>query len=103
TSAALAQTSASAPIDYARLATRIVAALKPGRGERVLMRTDPGYFTGLVGPLQQQLRAAGASVLDPLPVETILTPSVIDRADVFIELPISDSGRQLTAPESAVL
>ncbi len=103
TSAASAQTSASAPINYGQLAKRIVAALKIDRGERVLMRADPTYLTGLVVPLQQQLRSAGASVLDPLSVETILTADVVDRVDVLIELPISDSGRQLTPPESAVL
>lgn len=103
TSAAFAQTSSSAPIDYGRAATRIVASLKLQRGERVLMRTDPTYFTGLVGPLQQQLRSAGASVLDPLSTEKILTADIVARTDVFIELPISDSGRQLAPPESAVL
>jgi hypothetical protein len=90
-------------INYDRLATRIVSALKLRQGERVLMRTDPTYFSEIVSPLQRQIRAAGGRDLEPLPAGQILTAEMIQSADIFVELPISASGRPLTAPESAVL
>jgi hypothetical protein len=94
---------ASHPINYDGLATRIVSALKLGQGERVLMRTDPSYFSEIVAPLQQQIRAAGGRPLESLPVGQTLTAEIVRPADIFVELPISESGRQLSAPESAVL
>jgi hypothetical protein len=90
-------------IHYDRLAARIVSALKLRQGERVLMRTDPAYFSEIVAPLQQQIRTAGGTALEPLPVTQILTTEVVQRADIFIELPIGELGRQLTARESAIL
>jgi hypothetical protein len=53
--------------------------------------------------LQQQIRAAGATALEPLPAGRTLTAEIVQPADIFVELPISESGRQLTAPESAIL
>jgi hypothetical protein len=100
-SSAAAQTKST--INYDRLATQIVSALKLRKGERVLMRTDPTYFSEIVSPLRQQLRAAGGTVLDPLPVGKTLTAEIVQPADVYVALPISESGRQLTAPESAIL
>jgi hypothetical protein len=90
-------------INYDRLATRIVSALKLRRGERVLMRTDPSYFSEIVSPLQRQIRAAGGMALEPLPVGRTLTAEIVQPADVFVALPVSESGRQLTAPESSIL
>jgi hypothetical protein len=90
-------------INYEQLATRIVSALKLRQGERVLMRTDPSYFSEIVSPLRQQIRAAGGTALEPLPAAAILTPEIVQPADVFVVLPISESGRQLTAPESAIV
>jgi hypothetical protein len=90
-------------VDYERLAARIVSALKLRRGERVLMRTDPAYFFEIVGPLQQQIRAAGGTALEPLLVHQDLTAEILDRTDIFVALPIHPSSRGFTTAESASL
>jgi hypothetical protein len=90
-------------IDYEGLAAKIVAALKLGQGERVLMRTDPTYFAEIVDPLRQRIRAAGGTPLEPLPVGKTVTAELVKAADVFVELPISESGRRLTTPETEIL
>lgn len=90
-------------IDYDQLATRIISALKLRRGERVLMRTDPSSFSEIVRPLQQHIRAAGGTALEPLPAVQTLTAEILQPADIFVQLPIGESGRQLTASESAIL
>jgi hypothetical protein len=90
-------------LNYDRLAAQIVSALELRQGERVLMRTDSSYFRAMVSPLQKHIRAAGGTALEPLPADRTLTAETVNPADVFVELPISESGRQLTAPESAIL
>ena len=72
------------------MAARIVAALKPSRGERVLFGADPAYFQELVGPLRRRLREAGA-------VET----SDLESADIYLWLPLGS--REITPAERAAL
>ncbi len=67
---------AAAPLDYDRMAGRIVAALKVRPGERVLVGAEPGHFGGLAAPLERRLRAAGATLVRDL-----------DQADVYLWLP----------------
>src|SRR6188768_1856478 len=90
-------------INYDRLAARIVSALKLRQGERVLMRTDPAYFSEIVRPLQRQIRTAGGTVPELLPAARMLTADMLRTASIFVELPLSTSARQLTPPESAIL
>lgn len=90
-------------INFDQLATRIVSALKLRQGERVLMRTDPTYFSEIVAPLRQQIQVAGGTVLKPLSAGENLTWEVLQPADVFVALPLNESGRRLSAPETAIL
>ncbi len=76
--------------NYDKMAARIVAALKPARGERVLFGGDPAYFQELVEPLRRRLREAGA-------VET----SSLDSADIYLWLPLG--AREISAEERAAL
>ncbi len=50
-------------VNYGALADRIVKALAPLRGEKVLLVCQPGNFDGIVGPLRKALAAAGAEDL----------------------------------------
>lgn len=100
--AAIGQTAPPA-IAYDRLAERIVSALKLRRGERVLMLADPAYFKEIVAPLQQRIRAAGAIPLSSSGPAQALTADTVRSADVVLQLPVSEGGRQLSAEESAVL
>jgi hypothetical protein len=100
---ALAGHASSPAVNYDRLAARIVSALKLRQGERVLMRTDPQHFAGIVGPLKERIGAAGGTALEPLSTGKSLTAEIVQPADIFVQLPIGESGRQLTAAESAIL
>jgi hypothetical protein len=64
-------------LDYEAMATRIVSALKLRKGERVMMRPEPGYFRQLLEPLRRLLVEAGA----------VEVPS-LDQADVYLWLPL---------------
>jgi aminopeptidase len=72
-------------LHYDRMAARIVEALDPQPGERVLLRVDPSYFRELVAPLQKSLRARKAVVLRPARVDRPL-PS-LDQVDIYLWLP----------------
>jgi hypothetical protein len=99
---ALGQSSA-ASLDYDAMAARIVAALKLRPGERVLMRIDPAYFAGIVEPLRRRIRAAKAKDLEPIRLDKTLAASALNTIDVFMHLPIGESGRALSEAESAAL
>ena len=65
-------------LDYDRMAVKIVEALKPARGERVLFGGDPDYFQELSDALRKRLKEAGA-------VET----HELNSADIYLWLPLS--------------
>src|SRR5690349_21011928 len=46
--------------DYFHCASRITDALKLEAGEHVIIKLDPRVFTGLIEPLQKEIRNAGA-------------------------------------------
>lgn len=84
------------PADFEKCARRIVDALQPTTGERVLMKVDTRVFTSLVPPLQHAIRAAGAHVSGVILAEEVTTGSdeelssmrrLFDDADVFLWLP----------------
>jgi hypothetical protein len=80
-------------IDYARLAERIVEALRPAAGERFLMRPDStGYFEALVEPLRARLIAAGA-----------VEAASLDQAQIYLWLPLRPGGPGLPAAEREAL
>jgi hypothetical protein len=82
--------------DYVRCAARIGEALKLQRDEHVLMKLDVRVFTGIVEPLQREIRRAGAVVLAVVLAEDTAQSSEAElellrrqfkEADVFIWLP----------------
>lgn len=50
----------TAELDYEKLAEKIVSALKPVKGERVIIRRDPGHFAWITGHIEEKLKSAGA-------------------------------------------
>ncbi len=77
-------------LDYDHIAQRIVEALKPARGERVMFGGDPDYFQDLSGALRKRLKEAGA-------VET----HELGGADIYLWLPLSQ--RKISADERKAL
>jgi len=77
-------------LDYDRIAQRIVEALKPARGERVLFGGDPAYFQELAEALRKRLKEAGA-----------LEARDLSAADIYLWLPLSQ--RKTPAEEQKAL
>jgi len=77
-------------LDYDRMAERIVAALKPGRGEKVMFGGDPEYFQQLVEPLRRRLIEAGAG-----------EASDLASADIYLWLPLRK--RKISPEERSAL
>lgn len=65
-------------LDYDHMAQKIVEALKPARGERVMFGGDPDYFQDLSDALRKRLKEAGA-------VET----RELGAAEIYLWLPLS--------------
>ncbi|MBZ5593409.1 MAG: aminopeptidase [Acidobacteriia bacterium] len=78
------------PLHYDHMAERIVAALKPAHGERVMFGGDPEYFQDLMTPLRMRLRNAGAVEVQSL-----------DQADIYLWLPLRK--REITPQERVKL
>ena len=104
--------------DYAALAARITGALRLQAGERVLIRFDPGYFHGLVGPLRRRIRDAGA--IDLAAIEYIESASVagapgsdetraaafersLEATDCYLWLPLRAAEREMAPGEARAL
>jgi hypothetical protein len=111
-----AQVASPKSLNYSHLADRIVDALKLRKGEKVLVRRDPGYFEELTPLLTSRIRAAGATVLGPLDYQPKVTspPSasphpaqsytgMIESADVYLWLPLRTEVREVSAGERAAL
>jgi beta-lactamase class A len=81
---------ASMALDYDHMAERIVAALKPRRGERVLFGGDPEYFQELADAIRPRLAKAGAIEVKKL-----------DTADVYLWLPLRK--REISVDERQAL
>ncbi len=78
------------PLHYDHMAQRIVAALQPAHGERVMVGGDPEYFQELAAPLRARLKEAGAVEVQSL-----------DMADIYLWLPLRK--RVITPEERAKL
>lgn len=76
------------PFRYEYMVDKIVSALKPEKGERYLLRPDPGYFEALLPPLRRKLNAAGA-------MET----ATLDDATIYVWLPLRPGGSGLPPGE----
>src|SRR5215831_7335071 len=89
--------------DYLHCAQRIAEALKLQTGERVLIKLDIRVFTGIVEPLQREVRKTGAVVAAVILAEDTTEQSqtelevlrrLFDTADVFIWLPELQQGHR---------
>jgi hypothetical protein len=87
---ALAVGGRPASLRFDHMAERIVAALKPVPGERVMFGDDPQYFQELLAPLRARLKQAGAVEVQSL-----------DQVDIYLWLPLSK--REITPEERAWL
>ncbi|MBI3406307.1 MAG: hypothetical protein HY046_12710 [Acidobacteria bacterium] len=87
------------PIDSARIAQRLVDALKPAKGERAILTFDPTYYPELASEIENRLKAAGVSTvtkftfsdaaiagLKEAEVVAKLRPD-FEKADIFLWLP----------------
>jgi len=86
---------------YPALATRIVDALQPSQGERVLLRYNPDALGPLEPELKQQLEARGA-IVESLPYGD--APDLAERlarTDIYVWLPAH--GAEASREERALL
>jgi hypothetical protein len=77
-----------AQMNYEHMADRIVKSLALEKGERVIVRYDPGYFHQITAPLKTRIEAAGA---------------VVAAEMEYLKPPASDGGRLEKALKSADL
>jgi hypothetical protein len=76
-------------IDHERLARHIAAALRPARGERVILRSDPATLPALTAATRQALEAAGA-VVEVLSYSRLGDfAKRLGRAQVYVSMPTS--------------
>jgi hypothetical protein len=93
-------TETAAQLPYEAMAARMVAALQPEPGERVLLRFDPELMPGLEAEVGKQLREAGAQV-GSLPYgEAEDFEQRLSEIDAYIWLPVADQFTS-TPPEQA--
>ena len=77
-------------LDYDHMAERIVEALRPARGERVLFGGDPDYFQELTDALRKRLKEAGS-----------VEARDLNSADIYLWLPLSK--RKISTDERKAL
>jgi hypothetical protein len=86
----------SAQLNYDRMAARIVDSLALEKGERVIVRYDPGYFHEITGPLKKRIASRGAIV--SAEIEYLKPPATgngrlaraLKSADVYLWMPLRD-------------
>jgi hypothetical protein len=94
------------PLNYPRIADRLVGALAVSPGERVLIPTDPGYFDALIPALEERIQKAGGKT-----IRTEWTPKgeqrpgksirdLLQDTDVFLWLPFRTMVREVTPQEA---
>lgn len=94
------------PLNYPRIADRLIGALQLSPGERVLIPSDPGYFDDLSPALEERIRKAGAT-----PLRTEWSPKgrprpgksfrdLLEETDVFLWLPFRTTVREVTPQEA---
>jgi len=79
-----------AQLNYDHMADRIVKSLALSKGERVILRYDPGYFRELSAPLKTRIAAAGAVVAaeleypEPPQTDNGRLAELLKTADVYL-------------------
>ena len=93
-------TETAAQLPYEAMAARMVAALQPEPGERVLLRYDPELMHKLLDETRKQLEAAGAQVSSLPYGEAEDFEQRLSQTDAYIWLPVADQFTS-TPPEQA--
>ncbi len=93
-------TETAAQLPYEAMAARMVAALQPEPGERVLLRYDPELMHKLLDETRKQLEAAGAQVSSLPYGEAEDFEQRLNQTDAYIWLPVADQFTS-TPPEQA--
>ena len=93
-------TETSAQLPYEAMAARMVAALQPEPGERVLLRFDPELMPGLETEVGKQLEEAGAQVRSLPYGEAEDFEQRLNQTDAYVWLPVADQFTS-TPPEQA--
>lgn len=79
-------------LPYPSLAARIVHALQPAAGERVIVRVDPTTLGPLGPEVKKQLEAKGA-VVENIPYGPVDDfAGKLAKTDIYIWLPVGDEG-----------
>src|ERR1700684_3481925 len=95
-----------AQLNYDHMADRIVKALALSKGERVILRYDPGFLRELSAPLKKSISAAGAVVaaeleyLEPPNTDRGRLAEALASADVYLWLPMRADLRYVSPPET---
>ncbi len=90
-------------IPYSTLAARIVRALQPAAGERVILRVDPTTLGPLSPELKKQLEAKGA-IVESLPYGPVDNfADKLATADIYIWLPVANEADGASADQRALL
>ena len=101
------QAPGSTSLNYPALAARILDAVQLGRGERVLIRFDPGYFGELVEPLRRGARERGVVQVLEFTAPGRALPAgfeqALDQTDVYLWLPMRETERVVTPAEREIL
>ncbi|MFB3126951.1 MAG: aminopeptidase [Candidatus Acidiferrales bacterium] len=93
-------TETAAQLPYEAMAARMVAALQPEPGERVLLRYDPELMHKLLDETRKQLEAAGAQVSSLPYGEAEDFEQRLNQTDAYVWLPVADQFTS-TPPEQA--
>jgi hypothetical protein len=100
--AALHAPAADGP-DYDKIAARIVAALRLGSGENVLVRFDPRCLAPLEAAVRRRIGEAGAVCLASVPASEALPVALLDKTQVLLRLPLGPNARPLSEAEEDAL
>ncbi|MEO8025673.1 MAG: class A beta-lactamase [Bryobacteraceae bacterium] len=95
-------------LHYDKLADRIADSLKLSRGERVIVRYDPGFFHEITAPLKARIEKSGA-----IPIELAYQDvnakddgrlaKPLETADVYLWMPFRSDARAVPSGEAELL
>lgn len=98
-----------AQLNYDHMADRIVKSLALSKGERVILRYDPGYFRELSAPLKSRITSAGAVIaaeleyLEPSKTDGGRLADALKSADVYLWMPMRAGVRYVPPAEQQAL
>jgi hypothetical protein len=98
-----------AQLNYDHMADRIVKSLALSKGERVILRYDPGYFREISVPLKSRMAGVGAIVtaeleyLEPPKTDAGRLAETLKSADVYLWMPMRADVRYVSSGEQQAL